>query len=290
MIEINLLPESMRKPESTPLPLFLGLCLLLTAVLSLGAVLGHNALIWIPREEAQTREMEQKANDLEAQGTRLDELDAKIALIREHVDAVRQLFRERVIMAKLLWDVKRIITYEEELNKANPERRYVWLNTLSLAAGQGISLGGQCTATTEHKALAMVQELYTRFLHYQATRPPEESERKQLGEQVTAMKVEWAKRRAKNPGLPEESPELAGLQERLKLLQAAPPSGRIAVRAFNDFFMPGGIMLETTAWSAGGAAPGQVGNPTMLPVGAYRFTMRLQIKPPGFGETEGGQP
>jgi len=202
MIEINLLPESMRKAQGTPLPRFIITCVGLVLVLSLGFLIAGLQFKIIPAKKKELSDRTKKVKDAEEAAAELDTLLASIEAIQNRVNNVKSLFLGRKIWAKILWDLKHIITLDESMNKANRDLRYLWISNLTYDPGRDlINISGTATSSASTKSIRIVETLIKNMRTYSAVEKPEEAEKKRLEQEIKDKKMAWEKRRQENEEL-----------------------------------------------------------------------------------------
>lgn len=296
MIEINLLPESMRKAEATPLPRFVALCVGILMVSLLLVVNLHFKRNLVPDEENQLDLKQQEKAEKEAQVGTLNELRAEIAAIEEHVGVVRELYDKRRVWAKLLYDLKRIVTFDKTADESNPQLRYIWLTSVRYSKGRGgeetMSLDGFATANgDEVDSARLAQRFFNQLLRYKVDKVPVEEERERLQTLIAELQQkrqkaqqDWATLREENPGLQEVSPDVQKIDEDIAALQANldgledTETGLVALKPFAEFFGDGGIQLTSLTW---GKAPGgkDLGeNPENVPEEAHAFRIECTFE------------
>ncbi len=279
MIEINLLPESMRKAQGTPLPRFIVTCVGLVLVLSLGFLVAILQFRVIPAKVKERDEKTREVEQAETTAAELDTLTAKIEAIQNRVNNVKSLFLGRKIWAKILWDLKRIITLDETMNEANPELRYLWINSMTYNSSKDrIDISGNATSTSSTKSMRIVENLIKNMRTYSALEKPEKAAKKRLEEEIKAKKMEWEKRRQDDDSLAPESDEIKKLKARLNTLKNV-ESGMVAMTPFFKLFKPDGIKLIRTVWGASAGAPKKKDAGNFLPRTGHKFKISLQFKP-----------
>ena len=142
MIEINLLPERERKVEATPIARqitnYVGV-LAVVGLLAVNAVLQFNTL---RNYEKKLEILNQSIADLTVQVQQVRDDEAKIAEIKNHVNTVTELYKNRVVWAKLLQDVKTSVNSfypGVNINRRNKDGVYFWLSRISLLKARGVS-------------------------------------------------------------------------------------------------------------------------------------------------------
>lgn len=264
MINVNLLPESMRKKEGLPRSQF-ALLLLLVAVLgALVYATTRYAFVTIPALEQEERSLAQTEQALQSVVRELAELDREIARMSGYIDAVKGLYRQRTVWAKVLADIREIVNFDPRMAEYNPEQRYLWLTTLD-GRGKSLTLAGFATAANEVVAMQMPERFLQGFRDYSRGALPERDEAAALEEELR-----------RTPAGERE----AAIRARLEELAAA-KSGGIALRPFVDMLVPGSLQLTNASWtnaprpaqSARDAVPG-----TVFPEKAWNFTITMDMR------------
>lgn len=281
MIEINLLPVSMRKTERTPLPRLLTTYVGIVALCLLSWINLQYLLKEIPEARRKKEGLQNDVKEAAAKAKRLDELEAEIQDIGAHVNSVKSLYRERAIWSKLLYDIKAIFNVDEALNRDNPDRKYLWMTDLKLGKGQKggagqISLDCFASAPTTSEGATLVRSFMNNLQNYAPEAAPEEQMRKTL--QDTVQRMEYKRRQqaqeTEDGALPPKTPEQLEAERQLGIL-ATRSSGRIATRKFADFFYPGSFDFTGMTWSED-AKP----SATNEPGSRWKFTITMLLKPP----------
>lgn len=277
MININLLPESMRKKESMPIQQFLGI------LVGLG-VLG--VMVWmitkykfdtIPSMTREVLSLEQNKKVLQAQQEELKAINAEINRMSGYVDAVKSLYMQRVVWAKIMSDVKHIINFDPSMEKYNPEMRYLWATSFT-GQGKNISMRFFATAGTQVQAMQMPELLLQRFRSYTLTSLPEKDEEARLEAELKKATDSHEKERQDNPDLPLQGPEELKIRQRLEEIKAF-KSGGIALIPFDALLVPGSLQFKSVSW---GAAPRPTGRRENLlevfPTMAWSFDVSATLK------------
>lgn len=290
MIEINLLPENLRKAESTPLPRQL------TIYLGVAVCAGLLFLNWFYMNESSKADKKLKrvtaeVNQEQQKITALDNLIAEIEQIKSHVTTVEDLYRNRTIWAKILFDLKNIIN-EQEYNKANDALEYLWLTSLSLeesrsSGGFGMpaqktktmKLEGQASAKNTRRATMMVRNLIDSMVKYTPEKSPEEEAMEKIEERIKLReaieeKLKDGKKKKKLSAMEER--KIRAEEELIKHLKDK-KSGGIATMPFMKFFDESTreVKLKWSENSSGGS------NSKMkqMPGQAMKFELKLGFAP-----------
>jgi len=281
MIEINLLPVSMRKVEGTPLPRLL--------VTYLGIIVAC-VLLWlnlqfilkeIPQANREKDQLSKELKEAEESSKRLDVLEAEIEDIGAHVESVKDLYRGRVIWAKILYDLKMIVNADESLNRENSDRRYLWITDLKLGkSGKGgaseVVLNCFASAPTTANGTTIVRNFLNNLAQYRPKEAPETQMRKMLEE--TLQRMEFRRRQGaqqtEEGELPPKTPEQLETERQLEALKTR-ASGRIATMPFSDLIYGDSINYSNMTWSEVTKPP--VGTE---PASRWKFDVTMLLKPP----------
>jgi Tfp pilus assembly protein PilN len=285
MIEINLLPEALRKAEGTPLPRFVAMCAGIVVNGILLVLLLHLVINVLRDTQERHDKLAKEVSERKEEAKKLDDLQLQIAQINARVDAVRTLYQNRTVFAKILWDLKQIIDYDERINESNPEGRYLWLTSLKYQVGKTLDIEGLASGANTTEASKNFEELLRQINTYRCEKAPEELERKDLEERRTRVKVEMAtaKARAASPeeaDVQEYQKQLDEIEKRLQEIQKAVPSGGVAKLSFLEFFKSlqwKGISWQTIASAEKTEKGAKAEN---MPFGAQKFLLTLDLKPP----------
>lgn len=249
MININLLPEALRKKERMPLPQFLGV---LAGVLLLGLV-GYMIVKYqfavIPELTNRRQSLLAQQTKLRAEAAELAEINGEIGRLSQIIDAVKSLYRGRRVWSKVLADIKNIVNFDATMSEVNPENRYLWLTRLQ-GDGPRISLSGYATAgDSRSQALQLPERLIEGFRTYAPTNLPEKDEEARLQDELRAATAAYEMLRVDNPDWPLQGPEEIQLRQRLAEIKAV-KSGGLALKPFNDLLIPGSLALNSVVWSS----------------------------------------
>lgn len=247
MININLLPESMRKKEGLPLTQLLAV---IVAVLILGglfiAITKYKFDI-IPNLENRRDSLTRTKTQLNVEVNRLKELTAEVNRMNGYVDAVKNLYKQRVVWAKILSDVKNIVNFDPAMNNYNPDMRYMWLTKFT-GKGKAISMSCFATASNQIIAMQMPEQLLKEFLHFAPINLPEKDEESRLQEELRKAIAEHEAERRDRPELPLQGPQELAIRQRLEEIKSV-QSGGIALLPFHELLVPGSLQMTNASWS-----------------------------------------
>ena len=289
MIEINLLPEQMRRAEGTPLPRLLTICVGVALALLLIFV---NAKYYMRTKKAVERKdtLIRDVADLQVQEQELTRIEGEIAAIGARIHAAEELFRNRIVYAKLLADLKRAIN-QLGFERMNEAREYLWLHTLSIeqsrSAGpygatdgpkQFLKLEGYASAAGNNtrRASQMVNDLMYGLLTYTPSKTPEEEARERREEELEGRIAEL---QAKDPeALTEDERRELEAAEAFEQHLKSHRSGLIARKPlYEAYFTDQGRDLSVE-WEDSLSTGGQNTLPN-LPNAAMGFDIRLGFRP-----------
>ncbi|MHC4870310.1 MAG: PilN domain-containing protein [Planctomycetota bacterium] len=295
MIEINLLPEKLRKVESTPLPR--QLTIYLGVALSAGMIF-LNWFFFNETDKAEEKLAKVKV-EISSEQNKIKQLEAlalEIDAIKKHVNTVENLYRNRTIWAKVLFDLKNIM-HQQEFNNENEDREYLWLKELKLedtrtsGGGFGVApqktktmkLNGYASAKGTRRATMMIRNLIDSMVGYTPEKSPEEEALENLEERLELRKEldEKLKTKGKKKKKLSEQEErkLRAEDELIRHLQDK-KSGGVATMPFMEFFNEATRDVKLK-WSdrAPSASGGKSKEMKMLPLQAMGFEIKLSFKP-----------
>lgn len=248
MIEINLLPEVMRKKEGTPMPQMLGLIVALVLVAGMAYAVAMYITRIIPGLENDKRILQNKERELKLKEAELREINQTIARLSGHVDTVKDLYRRRIVWAKILSDIKNIVNFDPNMSNYNMDMRYIWLDKLS-GKGAKIDLTGFATAGNQVSAMQMPEHLLANIQSFTPTRFPEKEEEARLQGQLKDAIAKNEALRRENPTAPVQSEEEIKIRERLSEIKNI-KSGGIALQPFNKLLKPKSLSLNSATWTS----------------------------------------
>ena len=296
MIEINLLPKELQEADATPLPRFIAIC---AGVLLVAGLAAGNLYLMRQQKKAEEK-LADRSNVLvekKAEAEQVDVLEAKIKEINEHVDVIKGLYKKRTIWAKLLYDMKKIVTFDPTVDQSNEAERYLWLYKLSHKPGRSAdkmltlegfsSFGGYQTESVE-----FVQQMLRFMIDFQAKSGPEKEMTKKLQEEVKTLEEELRKAaelrrklRKSNPSLPKETREMKAKREEVEAKQKEmaelekEASGRVALKAFHKWFEAGTIHLVNSELADTPSLPDDLKEAENVPESLQKFKITMKFKP-----------
>lgn len=277
MININLLPESMRKRESLPRGHFLGIIAGLAVLGTLVWMITQYRIDIIPTLQQRHNALETEKKRLTAEAERLKQLNLEINRMSGYVDAVKGLYKGRVVWAKILSDIKNIVNYDPVLSNYNADQRYLWLTSLT---GSDKSLNMKCFATAASQVIAMQmpENLLHTILNYVPSGLPEKDEEERLQGELRNAIAEYEKERQESPDLPLQGPVEMRIRQRLEEIKTV-KSGGIAILPFNELLVPGSLQLKSASWTAApkpkGRSPDAI---EVFPTQAWSFDVTMSLK------------
>lgn len=280
MININLLPDVLRKKERMPMPHLLALVGVVCLLGGLGYAVMQYKMNIIPGLTARRDSLRRERTALQAKEKELKDINAQIATLSQHVDAVKTLYRNRVVWSKILSDVKNIVNFDPAMSEYNADMRYLWL-TRFVGKGKNLALDGFATASTQVVAMQMPERLLQGFLNYTPATLPEKDEEVRLQEELRVAMANYDALRRENPELPVQGPEETALRQRLEELKKV-KSGGIALRPFVEILNPGSLKLLSATWTRApqsrrtGAAA--VSYSEIFPAMAWSFKVSMDFK------------
>lgn len=281
MININLLPESLRKKGGLPMPQLLGL---LVSVAILGVlvymVTGYH-MDTIPALKSRKSTLEARKVNLEKQVKELAAINAEIARMSGYVNAVKGLYRQRIVWSKVLADIKNIVNFDPSMSEYNPDMRYLWLTKLS-GQEKKISLEGYTTASSQVLAMQLSERLINNFRTYVPTSLPEKDEELRLQEELRLAITEHEAEKRERPELPMQGPRELTIRQRLEEIKNI-KSGGIALMPFNSMIEDGSLKLLRTTWSNApqpriSNAQGNALSEQLFPEKAWSFSIEMLMK------------
>lgn len=247
MININLLPEVLRKKERMPIQHFLAICgMLLLIGLVVYEVTKYQFNI-LPSMRERVRKLNGEKSQLTAQVEELKELNQEISKLSDYVETVKGLYKDRIVWAKILSDIKHIVNFDPDMSTYNVDMRYLWFTKLS-GKGKQIRLSGYATAATQVVAMQMPEKLLREFLSYSPVTLPEKDEEQRLQVELRQAIAEHEAQRKDNPELGLQGNREIALRQRLEEIKNT-QSGGIALQPFNTMLVPGSLKLINATWT-----------------------------------------
>ena len=269
MFDINLLPESYRRSQrSTPLKM-LALAVVIAAVALLAFQTAHNFLKRIPAAREVNRQLALTEKRLTDEVAESDALAAKLSTYEARVEAVRELYRNRIIWAKLLLDIKSLVAQNQGLPGGN-----LWLSKITAQENGQFSMDGFSTGADRNSAMAGRTSLLRAIDTYQPGALPEVAEMEQIDTRLAEIAEEFPDAASRSE---EVRLEVAGLQAR-RLELADLRSGRVAIQPFSRFIKPQTLRANDFTWqSLGGDRSGDA------PAEGFAFNINFTLQPPSGG-------
>ena len=243
MININLLPDSMRKAEGLPKKQLLVLLCLVAVLGGLVYMVTRYTFVILPELRMEQASLAQEERRLTAVVQELQRINQEIDRMSGYVDAVKSLYRGRTVWAKILADVKNIVNFDPAMSEYNVEQRYLWLTKLT-GRGKAITLAGFATAASQVVAMQMPERLLQGFRDYSPVTLPEKDEETRLQEELRVVINEHDAERRERPELPIQGPRELAIRQRLEEIKAV-KSGGIALQPFVQFVVPGSLQLRS---------------------------------------------
>lgn len=277
MIDINLLPEHLRRVEGTPLPRQLTIYLAVAVSLVL-VFLNVKIYMTTQNRQRELEELQTEVAKLKEQERELEALIAQIEAIRARVDAATKLVRQRVVYAKLLADLKQIVN-SLGYNQANEQRQYLWLSRLDLQEGRRqneqrkLVMEGFATGPDSRRAWQMVGQFGRSLIEYRpvATTPEGVQDDQIRGSRERLEELEKIDSNELTEEQRREKEALEAFMQHLRMHR----SGGVAEEPFVSFFEPESLYTEQT-WSDSVGSPDE--NVEMPPVGGMEFTIEIDFK------------
>ena len=274
MININLLPQEMRKKEGMPVPLFAGIMGVFVLVAAVGYLIFDYDSNIIPSLATQRSNLQKQLKDLQAKSADLKNINAEITKYTGFVDSVKTLYRGRTVWSKILSDLKNIANMDPSMNDYNSDMRYLWFSKLT-GSDKNISLTGFATASSQNTAIQLTERLLKDFQEYSPVKMPEKDEEERLQERLRAAMIEYENLRRENPSLPLQSPEEKELRQRLEDIKKV-KSGGVAMMPFSRMLEPGSVRLVNTTWT--GAPRPRTKSDEVFPQQAWSFSITMTLK------------
>lgn len=274
MININLLPEVMRKKERTPLPQLIGYIFMAALIALVGLAIFYYMTNVVPTLERERDQLTKQRNALREEVKELGTLKTEIDRLSDYVETVKSLYRNRIVWAKILSDIKNIINFNPQMSVYNADMQYIWLVNLD-GKGNTINLKGYATSSNQLLAMQMPEQLIAYFLSYAPTSLPEKDEEEKLEAGLRAAMAEHDKLRAENPELPIQGQRELAIRQRLEEIKTI-KSGGIAMQPFVNFLVPGSLRLHETTWT--NAPRPREKTVEVFPAQAWSFTLSMTLR------------
>jgi hypothetical protein len=278
MININLLPEALRKKERMPLPQFLGVIAGVALFGLLGYMIVRYQFAIVPDLQSQRDNLARTRARLQEEAQELAVVNGEIGRLSSLVEAVKTLYRQRRVWSKVLADLKHIVNFDATMSDVNPDGRYIWLTSFS-TIGSNIHLQGYATVGNNRaQAIQLPERFLEGFLTYAPVSLPEKDEEARIQEELRVATADYEVLRAEQPELPLQGPEEIRLRQRLAEIKTV-KSGGIAMQPFNALLVPGSLKLNSMTWT-GTPHP----NTRLVPVGedfpemGWQFNISMELK------------
>lgn len=278
MININLLPESMRRREGMPRKQLLGLVIaVLVAGLIVSAIMRYHFVV-IPELQREKQTLTSRKKQLEAQVAELKEINNEIGRMSGYVNAVKELYKQRVVWAKILSDLKHIVNFDKTMSEYNTDQKYLWLTNIT-ANDKALSLTGFATASTQVVAMQMPERILQGLREYSPVSLPEKDEEARLMEELRVATNAHELERRDNPNLPLQGPEELTIRARLEEIKSV-KSGGVALLPFSELFAPGSLQLRNASWvvSPRPSGSGQQLDDSLYPTHAWSYSIMMTLK------------
>ncbi len=276
MININLLPDSMRKAEGLPKKQLLILLCLVAVLGGLVYMVTRYLFVILPELRMEQASLAQEERRLKTVVQELQRINQEIGRMSGYVDAVKGLYRGRTVWAKILADVKNIVNFDPAMSEYNVEQRYLWLTRLT-GRGKAITLTGFATAASQVVAMQMPERLLQGFRDYSPVTLPEKDEETRLQEELRVVINEHDAERRERPELPIQGPRELAIRQRLEEIKAV-KSGGIALQPFVQFVVPGSLQLRRASWTGAPRPRGSAGAGALFPESAWAFDISMTLK------------
>lgn len=279
MININLLPEVLRKKERMPLPQFMALIGMLILIGFAFYMITKYHFETIPNLEKRERYLQNDKRKLTAQVEELKQITAEKNQLAEYVNTVKGLYKNRIIWSKVLADMKNMVNFDPFMATYNPEARYIWLTTFN-GNGKNIDVKGFATASSELVAMQLPERLLTSFLTYTPATLPEKDEEQRLLKELDIAISEHGILRRDNPELPLQGQKEITIRQRLEEIKNM-KSGGIALQPFHSQLVPGSLKLNSATWSKAPTPRGLQKDSALtevFPEQAWAFDISMQLK------------
>lgn len=279
MININLLPESLRRKSGIPFPQMMGL---LAAVVVLGALVymvTKYQLDTLPELRNKKQSLQVRQAQLQKKAEELKKINQEISRMSSYVDAVKGLYKQRVVWSKVLADIKNIVNFDPSMSEYNTDMRYLWLTKLT-GKEKAISMQGYATASSQVVAMQLPERLLHSMRSYAPANLPEKDEEIRLQDELRLAVSEHEAERRERPELPMQGPRELTIRQRLEEIKNI-KSGGIALMPFHSMLVGGSLKLNRANWvkapTPKGYLPGQeIGQ--IFPEMAWSFSIEMTLK------------
>ena len=266
MFDINLLPDSYRRAQrQTPFKM-LALAIVIALAVFLAYRVTVNQFRRLPAVQKENRKLQADESALKAKLALTEELAKQLTKYEARIDAVRSLYRGRVIWAKLLLDIKNMVAR----NQGGPGG-LLWFNRLQAAANGAVTINGYSAGADRYSASEGHTGLLKDFDVYRPDLRPEEQELADIEAQRTEIERQNPDPAKRPEAVRRELAELDARQGDLLDVK----SGRVSVQPFIKFVKPGSLKPGRFAWT-----PLSGGDGGDAPTSAYSFDIAFILQPP----------
>ncbi len=278
MISINLLPESLRKKSGVPPKQLLGLAIAVAVLGGLVYLVTKYHMDTLPTLRDRQSSLQSRRTQLQQKVEELKKINQEIAAKSTYIDAVKGLYRQRVVWSKVLSDVKNIVNFDPSMNEYNADMRYLWLTKLS-GREKSLSMDGFATASTQVVAMQLPERLLHSIRSYAPANLPEKDEEIRLQDELRQAVAEHEAERRERPELPIQGPRELSIRQRLEEIKTI-KSGGIALMPLHAGLVDGSLQLNRAAWvnapRRGGASRDDTGE--LFPDNAWSFSIEMTLK------------
>ncbi len=246
MITINLLPESLRKKTGIPPKQILGLVVAVAVLGGLVYLVTKYHLDTLPLLRERKAGLQARQEQLLKEVEKLKAINAEIASKSAYVNAVKGLYRQRVVWSKTLSDVKNIVNFDLSMSEYNADMRYLWLTRLS-GREKSLSMQGFATASSQVVAMQLPERLLHSIRSYTPANLPEKDEEIRLQDELRRAVAEHEAERRERPELPMQGPRELSIRQRLEEIKTI-KSGGIALKPFHESLVAGSLKLNRASW------------------------------------------
>lgn len=278
MIHINLLPEALRKRGGLPMSQLVGLLVAVAVLGGLVYMVTKYQMDIIPSLRERQRNLQSQKEMLEKKAKELAQINAEINRMSGYVNAVKGLYKQRVVWSKVLSDIKNIVNFDPSMSEYNSDMRYLWLTRLT-GKDKKINLEGYATSSSQVLAMQLSERLINNFRTYVPTSLPEKDEEVRLQEELRQAIAEHEAERRERPELPMQGPRELTIRQRLDEIKNI-KSGGIAMMPFNSLLEDGSLKLNKTTW-ASAPKPRNIKDGVgeqLFPTMAWSFSIEMLMK------------
>lgn len=278
MININLLPESLRKKGGVAPKQLLGLVAAVAVLGGLVYMVTKYQMDTLPTLRDRKQSLQTQQAGLRKKVEELKKINQEIASKSAYVDAVKGLYRQRVVWSKVLSDVKNIVNFDPSMSEYNTDMRYLWLTKLN-GRERSLSMQGFATASSQVVAMQLPERLLHSIRSYAPVNLPEKDEEIRLQDELRKAVAEHEAERRERPELPMQGPRELSIRQRLEEIKTI-KSGGIALMPFHTMLVGGSLKLNRAAWvkapTPRGYATQDAGQ--LFPEMAWSFNIEMTLK------------